>query len=360
MGRAAIFSRDMLYRFSPDTQQLDALVPVDAAGAGVLEKQIELAVANKPEAIFGTSAAREPILVIRTSVPGRKMPDIIALDGEGRLVLVECKRGWADRDALAQLLDYAGDYDADAAKLLERDWKYGRGKGSGKTLIEAFRGFADDAGFDETALAGEQILVVVASGEAPGFRKIANYLEGRGVPVYVVTSKLYRRDGGELYLDVDPVVLAPQGEAAAAAGGVRTWMINTDETHSPGAWKMFLEKGVAGIWGYPTLGKTLDQGAQAGDTIYAYLNEKGIIARGIVQDGDPVNVAESTESVFKECKDGNEWHLSVEWTPLASGGAVSNREVREAAGTGLPVRNTFCRLWNARVREYLATRWPSP
>ncbi len=350
----------MLYRFDPDGQRLDALVQVDAAGAGVLEKQIELAVANQPQAIFETGAAGDPVLVLRTSVPGRKMPDIIALDAEGRLVLVECKRGWASRDALAQLLDYAADYASDAANLLRRDWEYGRGRGTGRALIDAFREFADDPGFDEARLGSEQVLVVVASGEAPGFRKIADYLEGRGVPVYVVTVKLYRRDSGDLYLDVEPIELAPSGELATGDAEDRAWLINTDETHSPGAWKRFLEHDVAGIWGYPNHGATLEKGARAGDTVYAYLNGRGIIAMGEVVDGDVLNVAESSGSVFPECKDDNEWHLAVKWTPLGDGRAVSNREVRETAGAGLPVRNTFCRLWNPAVREYLASRWTPP
>lgn len=358
VARSLVGSRVMLYRFDPNSQRLDALVPVAAADARVLEKQIELAVANKPEAIFGAGPGGEPVLVVRTSVPGRKMPDIIALDAEGRLVLVECKRGWANRDALAQLLDYAADYATDTAAVLRRDWGHGRGRDSGKTLIEAFREFADDPGFDEEQLGTGQVLVVVASGEAPGFRKIAEYLKSRGVSIYLVTAKLFRRDNGDLYLDVEPMELAPAGELGKADGDERAWLINTDETHSRGAWQRFLESGVAAIWGYPNHGATLEKGARAGDTIYAYVNGRGIIAKGEILDSEVLNVTESTGSVFKECPDDNEWHLSVKWTPLAEGGAVSNREVREAAGAGIPVRNTFCRLWNPAVRDYLASRWP--
>lgn len=354
----------MLYRFDPTARSLDRLVPADVYAFGVQEKEIEQAVANHPDAIFKSGAAGDPVLVVRTSVAGRKMPDIIALDGEGRLVLVECKRGWADRDALAQLLDYAADYKADPIGLLNRDWGFGRGRGKPGALIDHFRAFIDDAGFREEDLGREHVLVVVATGEAPGFSKIRDYLSSCGVPVYLIAVKLYRRDGGELYVDVEPVDLAPSGEKPVPAAGDTAWMINTDETHSPGAWKRFLEHGVAGIWGYPTFGATLDQGAQAGDTIYAYQNGRGIIATGKIEDAAIRPASESGVSVFPECKDGNEWHLAVEWTPVPGGRAVSNRDVREAAGAGLPVRNTFCRLWNPKVREYLASRWavtgPSP
>ena len=350
----------MLYRYDPDNDDLDAIAPVDAHAAGVLEKQIEQAVARTPTAIFRASSAGPPVLVVRTSVPGRKMPDIIALDSEGRLVLVECKRGWADRDALAQLLDYAADYSKDALDRLETDWRYGTGRDGQSDLLSAFRDFADDPAFEPEAIASDQVLVVLAAGADDRFGKIADYLEGRGVPVYFLQVQLYRRGDGELYLDVEPVDLAPAGEPTGVdQGGERTWLINTDETHSPGAWQRFLDRGVAAIWGYTDGPKTLQQGAKAGDTIYAYLNGRGIVACGEVVDGD-VHKAGKGESVFPECRDDNEWHLQVEWTPVPEGGhPVSNREVRKATGAGLPVRNTFCRLWNPKVRETLAARWAS-
>src|SRR5688500_78601 len=113
----------MLYRFDRVAGALDELKPVHAHGVGILEKEVESAVAGAPHALFRTTAAGPPVLVIKKSVPYRKMPDIVALDGEGRVVLVECKRSWATREAVAQILDYAADYATDPWVRLCDDWR---------------------------------------------------------------------------------------------------------------------------------------------------------------------------------------------------------------------------------------------
>ena len=76
----------MLYRFDPTTQELDRLTRVGAQDALVTEKQIELAIAHSPTALFGGLEDAPPVLVVKKSVPGQRMADIIALDSAGRLV----------------------------------------------------------------------------------------------------------------------------------------------------------------------------------------------------------------------------------------------------------------------------------
>lgn len=345
----------MLYHFDRLAKTLDPLNSVSAAGVGVLEKEIEVAVAGRPECIVRTGREGSPLLIVKKSVAYETMPDIIALDTAGRLVLVECKRGWATRDSLAQLLDYASEYNLTATLArLKQAWATGEGKTAAVGLIEKYRSFTEDDSVEEAALGVGHVLVVVAAGHDAGFTRIATYLRNHGVPVYFVPVRLFRRAGsGELFLDVEPIDLTPAPEPGVAVPGGTTWMINTDETHSPGAHERFIARGVAAIWGYPDGASTLQQGAQAGDVIYAYRNGVGIVARGVVVNGDVVQAAPEN-SAIPECKDGNEWHLAVKWTPLAK--AVSNTDVRKAAGAGLPVRNTFCRLWNGNVRKYLAAR----
>jgi hypothetical protein len=48
-------------------------------------------------------------------------------------------------------------------------------------------------------------------------------------------------------------------------------MINTDETHSPGATQRFLEKNVAAVWGYNDGPAMLQRGARTGDIIFYLL-----------------------------------------------------------------------------------------
>jgi hypothetical protein len=166
---------------------------------------------------------------------------------------------------------------------------------------------------------------------------------------------------------VDPIELQPAGMAAFVAGadpqpdaidvadqeddGTRAWMINTDETHSPGATQRFLEKNVAAVWGYDDGPAMLQRGARTGDTIYAYSNGEGIVARGTIVD-DTVVQATPADAVIPQCTDGNEWHLRVKWDPPLKP-PLPNALVRSKTGAGLPVRNSFCRLWDRKVRTFL-------
>jgi hypothetical protein len=341
-----------LYRLDLPTKGLDLLVPVDASAAKVTEKDIEMALSGRPECIVRTSKDESPLLIIKTSVAYQRMADIIALDSEGRLVLIECKRGWAPRQALAQLLDYASEYDPDPLPRLVDDWRTGQGRNDSRSLIKAFQEFADDPDAKEESLGREHVLVVVAAGRDDAFERISHYLQKHGVPVHMVKVQILQRKGnGELFLEVEPIDLT-DGETEPPATGHTVWMINTDETHCPGSTKHFLEKGVAAIWAYQDGPATLSKGAKAGDAIYAYQNGVGIIARGQLQD-DNVRKATDENRVFPS-HDGNEWNLAVKWTNLKR--PISNSEIRKIAGAGLPVRNTFSRLHNPKVRELLEKR----
>src|SRR5688500_1611481 len=73
-------------------------------GAELYESEIEDLVWASPEELVGESlfpVARQPVL------PGGGRPDVVALDGEARVVVIEIKRD-IDRSQLAQCLEYAG------------------------------------------------------------------------------------------------------------------------------------------------------------------------------------------------------------------------------------------------------------
>jgi len=348
----------MLYCFDPNTHELDPCEPSTAASINVAEEDIEKSLAGRPDSIF-VHSAREgpPVLVVKKSVRGAKMADIIALDAEGRLVLVECKRGWADRHTLAQLMDYASDYAKDPFTKLQDDWVSGEGTAETGNLLEHLRSFADDLSIDQDSIGKEHVLVVVAAGKDDGFQKIADYLSDKGLVIHFVGVHFYRRSNGEVFLEVNPIRLDPSGQEDVVPGK-QVWMVNTDETYTPGAYRKFLEKGVLGIWGYQDGPRTLQQGAMNGDVVYAYLNGVGIISRGTIVDAE-VYQATRDDSLFDECPaDDNEWHMRIDWKSNPKGlESVSNAEVRKATGLGLPVRNSFCRLRQSKVIEYLETRW---
>jgi hypothetical protein len=220
--------------------------------------------------------------------------------------------------------------------------------------MDAFRKFADDPRVEPGDLGKQQILVVVAAGKDAGFEKMRQYLASRGVGIELVEVRLFRGQNREYYMETEPVDLGGSGPEPSGS----TWLINTDETHSPGSWQRFLDKGVAGIWGYDDGARTLQQGAELGDAIFAYRNGHGVIARGVIRYPKVRQIVNREESLFPGCEDGNEWHIGVDWQKVPEGrGAVSNSEIRAATGAGLPVRNTFCRLWNPKVRAALDKVW---
>ena len=344
----------MLYFFDPVKKEIDPVDSVDASAVGVWENDIEKALAHRPEALFKATRAGAPVLVVRTSARGPEMADVIALDAEGRLVLIECKRGSARRDTLAQLLDYASTYAADPFRHLQEDWGKGVGASSGGGLINTFQQFAQDPTADESSIGREQVLVVVAASQVEGFERIANFLKTHGVPVHFVPARLFRRGNGDLFLDVEPIDLNKRTGPEDEKNTRPVWLINTNESHSSGAHERFIALGVAAIWGYDDGPATLQQGAKVGDKIYAYLNQVGIVAAGTVRD-DEIRRASADKTAFPGASDPeNEWHLGVDWKALPK--PIPVAEVRSATGAGLPVRNTFCRLWNPKVQAFLEKR----
>ena len=72
--------------------------------------------ARNPDLLFGA----EKVLVIGQSVAGKRMGDILALDADGRLVIVEIKRDWSDRATVGQLLEYAAEMTGKSYEDLEK------------------------------------------------------------------------------------------------------------------------------------------------------------------------------------------------------------------------------------------------
>lgn len=111
--------------------------PTVLAAEGLLERQHlqEWVIAN-PQ-VLG-----ESVLVITSEfdrwadtdgVPARDRLDVLGLDATGRLVVVELKRGTADRDVHLQAITYAAlvsRFDLDTLAQAHRDFRKGRGKSS--------------------------------------------------------------------------------------------------------------------------------------------------------------------------------------------------------------------------------------
>ncbi len=155
------------------------------------EKKLEGALATD------LSLVGEGLLLIKRQVAtaSGKFIDMLAVDVQGTLVVIELKRGRTPREAVAQLLDYAG-----WAKNLSR-----------QEIANYYSEFHNGASFDEAYVARfgssvpEEIneqhkLVLVCSSLDPESERIIGYLSSDyGVPINAVFFRFFK-DGASEFL----------------------------------------------------------------------------------------------------------------------------------------------------------------
>lgn len=149
--------------------------------------------------------ASPELLLDGLSLIGRQLPieggilDLLGIDPDGRLVLLELKRGTLTRDAVAQILDYASDLtsrDPDQlARIIEGH--------SGNKGIDPIEDFADwyarEFPNSEGALEKIPRMVLVGLGVDSRAKRIVNFLAESGVDIQLLTFHAFR-SGGSLFL----------------------------------------------------------------------------------------------------------------------------------------------------------------
>jgi len=179
-------------------------------GPALYEREIEDLIWSNPDELTGESlfpVARQPVL------PEGGRPDIVALDGDARVVVIEIKRD-IERRQLAQCLEYAGW--ARGTSLDELAGLYHRGP-------EAF--FADWQQFTDTnaptPIRRSPRLVLVARDFHGRTGSALEFLVEHGLPVMLTRVVLYEDEAGRRFLDIEgehePEL---DGGAADDGGGV--------------------------------------------------------------------------------------------------------------------------------------------
>lgn len=130
------------------------------------------------------------------SVEGGKL-DLLALDPEGRWVVVEIKRGRVSRDTIAQAQDYASCVGlmpyGDLRRMAE---EYLRGRGKPTEVVESLS--AEDG-------SGQGIrdvrMFVVGTGREQGLERMVRYLSSAyQVPISLVSYEVFETRGGQRIL----------------------------------------------------------------------------------------------------------------------------------------------------------------
>ena len=150
---------------------------------------------------------RDPSLVQHgLTIAARQLPteagplDLLALDPQGRWVVIEIKRGLLRRDSVAQALDYASALATMTLGDLEQPV-------NGYLESNKFRGALEDllrqrqVVFDRTEQIGEVAIIVVGTGRDRGFERMVRYLSNPGnVPITIVSFDVFQLAGGKRVL----------------------------------------------------------------------------------------------------------------------------------------------------------------
>ncbi len=322
-----------------------------ASELNLTEKTLENWIAANPELLFGV----EKVLVISQSVAGQRMADILALDADGRLIIVEIKRDWSDRATVGQLLEYAvamtGRNYEDLEKMDQDYWPRRHGESPYVSLLERFRELTDDPKSDQKDIPKRQQghrICIVAPGSDDGLLRIVGWLKEYGVPISFVPFTLHAdTDNADILLEIEPlpkVQLAGENVVAEWQGD---WFFNTNETYAPGTYRQMFDQGVIAIYGYESGAANLT-GSTEGQRVFAYVNRKGVLAVGSIVDGQAV----SGNTVFgKE----QEFHVKVEWKEIvADNQGVTMQDVRKETGYNLPVRCVFSGMNRHDAADWIA------
>ena len=137
--------------------------------------------------------------------------DLLALDPQGRWVVIEIKRGAIRRDTIAQTLDYA----CSVATMPYDDLsdKVSTYLGTQGTSLEAL---LEELGAEEETEheAREAVMFVVGTGRNPGIERMVDYLSGQfDVPINVVSYEVFDIEGGH------PVLVRELTESEAKPPG---------------------------------------------------------------------------------------------------------------------------------------------
>lgn len=171
----------------------DGLVPLQRLdqAVGDFDRQIEDALWRDPDPVYGTRLLR---IQQRPTLSAGGNPTLIAVDSEGRLVVIHARQR-VDRNELAECLEYFGW--ARAATLEELASLYWRGE---DIFWSDWQRFSEDEGISK--LAGNPKLVLVAGELADRTTATFQLLVENGLPLTVSTLGVWRSSVGTLLLDI--------------------------------------------------------------------------------------------------------------------------------------------------------------
>jgi hypothetical protein len=214
------------------------------ASSGLLEKHIEDLAWNNLSEICG-----EPLFAVkRQASVGGGIPDIVALDPDGRIVVIEIKRGM-ERGQLSQILEYAGW--AAEATFDEIAGMYHRGS---TYFWSDWQGFTDTE--TRVQINRDPRMFLIAEDYSDKTRRAIKFLASKKIAVSVISVAIYESAAGEKFIDVqgiqEPAVVVESQATEDGYDRRSAWRISVKELLD----NELLNVGEQLAWVRPKLGKS--------------------------------------------------------------------------------------------------------
>ena len=207
-------------------------------GAGGVEPVSQLAQMTTELEFENLLVANPDMLEPGLQLVGRQTPvaggwlDLLAVDGDGRLVVYELKRGQLARDAVTQILDYASALDAMTGTDLARHLAERSGTAGVEPIEDFAQWYADRFGGDDLSRLLPPRMVLIGLGVDAAAERIARFVSTGPVDLSVITFHGFHRDGETLLArqidvsadDSEPRAHRGQGTVAERRAKLRAYL----------------------------------------------------------------------------------------------------------------------------------------
>ncbi|GAB3799703.1 endonuclease NucS domain-containing protein [Micromonospora zhanjiangensis] len=257
----------------------------------------------------------EPLMLVGRQVQTDfgKFIDLLAVDGDGRLHVLELKRDKTPREVVAQALDY-GSWIQELTH--ERILEIFGGYRSGVRFEQAFEDRFGVSPPEE--LNASHVLTVVASDSDPATERIASYLVSYGVPINVALFR-YFEDDARSYLA--RTWLVTESETAETPSSRRQrakepwngldWYVTFGEESGIRSWDDAMRYGFVSAGGSEWFSRRL-RALPEGGRISVYIPRSGYVGVGVVL-GEARPVDETVLTVNGEARKMRELQLHAEY-----------------------------------------------
>jgi hypothetical protein len=226
-------SGEVLLAISDDGTAADLVAVTSLDAAGLLERRhLQEWIVAHPE-ILGSGVkivAVEYNGWVVAGDPQRDRLDVLGLDNDGRLVVVELKRGIAPDTVEMQAVKYAAMASRFSLETLaDAHASFCSARGTTMTSDQASEALQAHAAVVSDKTLGNPRVVLIAQGFSPNVISSVVFLAERGVDLTLVRFQPYQHTSGQVFVTFSQLYPLPDIEKSLVAPGTPTAEISTEQ-----------------------------------------------------------------------------------------------------------------------------------